>query len=369
MTNADTGDDDEVFHSLTAEGTEGTDGPPASVGNVTATALPSNLQMLGRRAEELHTHDHMKESELTAKAVKKRETFPTGDPLLTRKPLWYEETPTSNERESEKLQEAEGRVRQLEAELDVAKKEKNDLEHQVAEVRAKCEKAKQKVVASAEADKNHLIETSEHLHRTNDSLNALLCERDDAIKQLKEELRRTKGLFEAMSDVSVVKRDSTISDERRSSFPLRAGEARGKVESPNSNTCTVEEKQSDELKTMRKALEQSRELAQKAKQELPESAQLQKEQESQEERVRRLKQQHQDEAAELKTKVKHAEDSEKLGKDNSQAVLLAKEEELKQVNEKLHDSSQEIGNLQVCVHMYYLCPTIAISYGIRLYSL
>ena len=35
-------------------------------------------------------------------------------------------------------QEAEGRVRQLEAELDVAKKECNDLEHQVAKVCDEC---------------------------------------------------------------------------------------------------------------------------------------------------------------------------------------------------------------------------------------
>ena len=36
-------------------------------------------------------------------------------------------------------QEAEGRVWQLEAELDVAKKECNDLEHQVAKVCDECD--------------------------------------------------------------------------------------------------------------------------------------------------------------------------------------------------------------------------------------
>ena len=92
---------------------------------------------------------------------------------------------------------------------------------------------------------------------------------------------------------------------------------------------------------------------QKANEELAESAQqLQKERESHEETVRSLKQQHQDEVAELTAKVKDAEDIERDWKANSQAVLHAKEEELKQANEKLHDASQEIGNLQVSAHTY-----------------
>ena len=73
--------------------------------------------------------------------------------------------------------------------------------------------------------------------------------------------------------------------------------------------------------------------------------------------MRRLKQQHQDKVAELKAEMKQAEDFERRWKSNSEAVLLAKEEELRQVNEKLHDASQEIGNLQVSTHTY--CPTIA----------
>ena len=89
---------------------------------------------------------------------------------------------------------------------------------------------------------------------------------------------------------------------------------------------------------------------QKATEELAESAQqLQKERESQEETVRRLKQQHEDEVAELKAKVKDAEDIERQWKANNVAALLAKEEEVKQTYEKLHNTLQEIENLQVCV--------------------
>ena len=68
--------------------------------------------------------------------------------------------------------------------------------------------------------------------------------------------------------------------------------------------------------------------------------------------MRRLKQQHQDEVAQLMAKVKDAEDNERRWRSNSEAVLLAKEEELRQVNEKLHDASQEMGNLQVSAHTY-----------------
>ena len=92
---------------------------------------------------------------------------------------------------------------------------------------------------------------------------------------------------------------------------------------------------------------------QKANKELAESAQqLQKERDSQEETVRRLKEQHQDKVAELTAKVKDAEDIERRWEANSQAVLHEKAEELKQANEKLHDASQEIGNLQVSAHTY-----------------
>ena len=56
---------------------------------------------------------------------------------------------------------------------------------------------------------------------------------------------------------------------------------------------------------MRKDLEKSRKLEQKAKQELTERMQqMQKERESLEEMVRRLKQQHQEEVDELKAKVR-----------------------------------------------------------------
>ena len=62
------------------------------------------------------------------------------------------------------------------------------------------------------------------------------------------------------------------------------------------------------------------------------------ERESHEEMVRKLEQQHQDAERHLRA--------------NSQAVLLLKEEELKQVNEKLHNVSQEIEKLQVSVYIH-----------------
>ena len=73
---------------------------------------------------------------------------------------------------------------------------------------------------------------------------------------------------------------------------------------------------------------------------------MQRERESQEEMVRRLKQQHQEEVDELKTKVR-SEDAERRWKANNQAVLARKEEEVKQLKEKLNDAQQEIGTLQV----------------------
>ena len=319
--------------------------------NATATALPSDLQVLGRRAEQQHTHGHMKESELAARAVKKQETTPREqDPVLVRKLVWSkEETPMSDERESEKRREAEGRARRLEAELNAVKKEKEDLERQVAEVRDQCEKAKRKVIVEAMTDKNQLIEEVEHLRRTNDSLNAALSEKEKAMKQLEEDLRTTKGLSEAMNDTSGVEQGSAVGSERSR---ISVGEAERTVDSPSSSICTLEKEQSDELKTIQKALEVSKKQEQKANEELTESAQqLQKERESQEETVRRLKQQHQDEVAALKAKVNDAEDSGRRWKSSSEAVLLAKEEELRQVKEKLRNSSQEIGNLQVSVHI------------------
>ena len=349
MTTADTGDDGEVFHSLTTEGTEGTDGPPALV--ATAPALSSNLQMLGRKAEQQHTHDHMKESDLAARAVKKQETTPREqDPVHVKKLVWSkEETPMSDERESEKRREAEGWARRLEVELNAIKKEKEDLERQVAQVRDQCEKAKRKVIVEAMTDKNQLIEEVEHLRRTNDSLNAALSEKEKAMKQLEEDLRTTKGLSEAMNDTSGVEQGSAVGSERSR---ISVGEAERTVDSSSSSTCTLEKEQSDELKTIQKALEVSRKQEQKANEELTESAQqLQEERESHEETVRRLKQQHQDEVAKLMTKVKDAEDSGRRWKSSSEAVFLAKEEELRQVKEKLRNSSQEIENLQVSVHI------------------
>lgn len=67
--------------------------------------------------------------------------------------------------------------------------------------------------------------------------------------------------------------------------------------------------------------------------------------------MRRLKQQHQNEVAELKARIEHAEDVERYWKVNSQTVLLVKEQELRLVNAKLHDASQEIGHLQVSAHI------------------
>ena len=64
-----------------------------------------------------------------------------------------------------------------------------------------------------------------------------------------------------------------------------------------------------------------------------------------------MEQQRQGEVAELKAQMKDVEYNERRRRANSQAVLLLKEEELKQVNEKLHDVSQEIGNLQVSVYI------------------
>ena len=101
--------------------------------------------------------------------------------------------------------------------------------------------------------------------------------------------------------------------------------------------------------------------------------QLQKERESQEEMVRRLKQQHQEEVDELKTKVRSAEDTERCWEANNKAVLVQMEEEVKQVNEKLHNASQVIGKLQVSVmHMVKirplnLCPAIELCYRIYIY--
>ena len=69
--------------------------------------------------------------------------------------------------------------------------------------------------------------------------------------------------------------------------------------------------------------------------------------ERREEIMRRLKQQHQEEVDELKAKVRSAEDAERRWEANNKAVLVQMEEEVKQVNEKLHNASQVIGKLQV----------------------
>ena len=104
---------------------------------------------------------------------------------------------------------------------------------------------------------------------------------------------------------------------------------------------------------MRKDLEQSRELEQKAKQDLTECIQqMQKEWESQEETVRRLKQQHQEEVDELNARVRSAEDAQRRWEASNQAVLAQKEEEKKHLLEKLDDALQEIGILQVSACKY-----------------
>ena len=72
--------------------------------------------------------------------------------------------------------------------------------------------------------------------------------------------------------------------------------------------------------------------------------------ERQEEMMIRLKQQYQEEVDELKAKVRSAEDIERRWEANNQVVLVQMEEEVKQVNEKLHNASQVIGKLQVSAH-------------------
>ena len=346
----DTGDDEETFHSLKTELTVGTNRHHVSA-NASFTAHQTDLESLGRVAGQQHAHSHRKESELTAEAVRTQETIPREEgSQFTRMLTWHKETPTSAEEESKKRQEVEDRVQQLQAELSMMKKEKEDFERKVAEVQDECEKAKRNVLVGAEKDKILLIEKSEHLHRTNESLQLLLSEKETTIQQLMKELRTVRDLHDAANDVSVLKQGSTGNEDISSSSSVNVGEAKAKVDTPSSSSCTLEEKHSDELKAMREALEKSREMERKAKQELTESAQqFQKEREGQEEMVRRLEQQHHDEVAELKAKVK---DAERHTRSNSQAVLLQKEEGLKQVNEKLRDATQEIGNLQVSVHVH-----------------
>ena len=161
-------------------------------------------------------------------------------PGLARRQAWLEETPTSDERESEMFREVEDRARQLEAELNVMREEKEDLKRQMAEVRGKCEETKRKVLANAEKDKNLLVEENEHFRLRSESLESLLQERDDTIQKLAEELRVVKDLHEASRDSS------------------------------NLSSCTLEEKESDLLKAAMKAREESKELEKKAKQELEE---------------------------------------------------------------------------------------------------
>lgn len=211
-------------------------------------------------------------------------------------------------------------MRQLEAELNVVRKEKKDLEQQVAEVCDECE-AKQKVVADAEIDKKQLIEANGHFCQIIESLNALLHDQGFTIQRLEEEFRSTAGLLEGKNS---------------------------------------------ELKAMKEALEESRELAEEANEKLMESSQqLKIEQESQDKVLRKLKWQHQGVVAELKAKVKHAEDNMA----NSQAVLLVKEKEIMEVNKKFHNASQQIGNLQVSIHMAFLSTCVQPLLPIILISL
>ena len=324
MTDTDDGEEDETFHSLAKEGTNSTDRPPQPATRVSSSVPYNDLQSLVRIAEEQHMHSHRKESELAAEAVKTQESFPREEnPPPTREQAGPEETPTTDEQESEMLREVEDRARQLEAELNVMREEKEDPKRQMAEVHGKCEETKQKVLADAEKDKNVLVEENENFRRTNKSLESLLQERNGTIQQLKEELRVMKDLHEASRD------------------------------SPNLSSCTLEKKESDQLKAAKKALEESRELEQKTKQDLTESMQqMQKERESQEEMVRRLKQQYEKKVDELKAKVRSAEDTENRWKVNSQALLVQKEEEMKHLKEKLDDGLQEIRNWQVSVCKY-----------------
>ena len=108
-----------------------------------------------------------------------------------------------------------------------------------------------------------------------------------------------------------------------------------------------------QLQSMRKDLEKSRELEQKAMQELTECMlQMQMERESQEKMMRRLKQQHQEEVDELNARVRSAEDTERRWEASNQAVLLQKEEEKKHLLEKLEDALQEVGTWQVSAWKY-----------------
>ena len=92
----------------------------------------------------------------------------------------------------------------------------------------------------------------------------------------------------------------------------------------------VVSQQLQELRSMREALEQR-----------------------QEEMMRRLKQQYQEEVDQLKAKVRSAEDTERRWEARNQVVLVQMEEEVKQVNEKLHNASQVIGKLQVSAQGIY----------------
>ena len=316
MTEKDT---DSEVQSFMAEGSESTDGPPAP-----------DLQSFGRIAEEKHIHDHMKESELAAQAMKKQESLPgVGVAFHSENQLWHgKDTHTLVVRESEEYRDLEARVQLLEAELNSVKTEKKALEHQVTQVHDEYKREKRNAVADAERDKASLIEEAEHLRRTNDSASLLLIQKEEEIQQLRNELRTTKDLCEAINDTPGMKHTSAIDFERSHSCPLDSGEAVKKEGSPSSSICSLaEEKQIDELKAIQKALKGSKEEAQRMRQELTESAKdLQKERESKEEDMKKLKQQHRAEVGQLEAELKAAEDRNRQlqGKQARQEGLLGR---------------------------------------------
>ena len=111
VTDTDDGEEDETFHSLAKEGTNSTGGPPLLAARVSSSVPYNDLQSLGRIAGEQHANNHSKGNKLAAEAVKTQESFPREEnPPPMGKQAGPEETPTTDERESEMLREVEDRA-------------------------------------------------------------------------------------------------------------------------------------------------------------------------------------------------------------------------------------------------------------------
>ena len=326
-----------------AGATESTDGPPAPVGD---------LQSLGIKAEQQHTREHMKDGELAANAVRNQEVFlRQKEANVAINPLQQQtETPTVDGSAMLKHHDLDWKVQQLEAELDDVKKERDDLKHQVAEVRDECERAKHEAVVEAEKDRNLLLEETERFRHANESLSKLLSEKEDALKEL-QELRTTKALAEAMQDVPRVKQASVVRYERCHSYPLHTSDAVRKENSPSNSICQFAQgQQIEQMTAMQEALKECKEEIQRMEQELTESAQnLQKEQESKEKEVMRLKQQHQDEVNKLKTALKTAMQRSETKQEKREGMLgrmtqqhQAKVDEMMAKLKNAEDSSRQL---------------------------